>query len=142
MRSVRTLACVAVVLLWVTAATSAGEPLAVIVHPSRAARVDRNEVARIFLKQQRFWSDGEPIVVINREAGCAARAFFSARVLAKDSSWLSSYWNEQYFHGIFPPATLSSAAAVKMFVASEPNAIGYIDASEVDSSISVVLRLP
>jgi len=142
MRYVHPLAGVASILLLLARPTFAQEPLAIIVHPSRAAHVERAEVARIFLKQQRFWSDGEPIVAINREPGCASRASFSERVLGGSSGWLSAYWNEQYFHGIFPPATLSSAAAVKKFVASERNAIGYINASEVDDSVGVVLRVP
>jgi ABC-type phosphate transport system substrate-binding protein len=120
----------------------AEEPLTVIVHPSRTTRMNRAEVARIYLRKQRFWADGEPIVAVNREAGSRAREQFSELVLGSETSWLAAYWNEQYFQGIFPPATLSSGAAVKKFVASERNAIGYIEAGEVDESVAVVLPLP
>ena len=51
------------------------------------------------------------------------------------------YWNRQYFKGVLPPATLASNEAVKRFVASEERAIGYVDASAVDASVRVVLRL-
>jgi ABC-type phosphate transport system substrate-binding protein len=137
-----TAAGVALGIVLLASATPAAEPLAVIVHPSRPVSLSRAEVARIYLRKQRFWDDGEPIVAINREAGSRVREQFSEQVLDAEPSWLAAYWNEQYFHGIFPPATLSSAAAVKQFVARERNAIGYIEAAEVDDSVKVVLPLP
>jgi ABC-type phosphate transport system substrate-binding protein len=137
-----TAACVALGIALLAPVTDAAEPLAVIVHPSRTTRMNRTEVARIYLRTQRFWGDGQPIVAINREAGSRAREQFSERVLGSETSWLPAYWNEQYFQGVFPPATLSSGAAVKRFVASDRNAIGYIEAGEVDESVTVVLPLP
>jgi ABC-type phosphate transport system substrate-binding protein len=133
-------AALTVVLL--AAATYAEDTVAVVVHPTRTVTMSREEVARIYLKKQRYWSDGEPIVVINRESGCVTRQVFTERVFGGDSAWLVGYWNERYFEGVFPPATLSSGAAVKKFVASERNAIGYIDATDVDESVKVVLPLP
>ena len=137
-----TAAFVVVGMVLLASGAHAEEPLAVVVHPSRMTTLSRAEVARIYLKKQRFWDDGAPIVAINREAGSRARERFAEQVLGNDRSWLAAYWNEQYFHGILPPATLLSGAAVKKFVASERNAIGYIDASEVDASVTVVLPLP
>ncbi len=57
------------------------------------------------------------------------------------SGALAAYWNDQYFLGTFPPVTLSSTEAVKRYVASDPNAIGYVEASSVDSTVRVVLDL-
>jgi hypothetical protein len=54
---------------------------------------------------QQGFIDGEPIVVINRESGSQARSIFAEQVFGADRSWLAGYWNEQYFQGIFPPAT-------------------------------------
>jgi ABC-type phosphate transport system substrate-binding protein len=99
------------------------------------------DVHNIFLKKRRFWDDGQPIVPLNREAGSALREAFSRRVLGGASSAFVGYWNDQYFHGVFPPATLSSSDAVKRYVAADRNAIGYIWDSEVDDSVRVVLRL-
>ena len=125
-------------------APHAAEPLAVIVHPSRSVSMSRAEVARIYLKKQRFWRrwradrGDQPR---GRESARVER--FSERVFGAVTAHGSrAYWNEQYFQGIFPPATLSSGAAVKKYVASERNAIGYIDAGEVDDSVKVVLPLP
>ncbi len=115
--------------------------IAVIVNPRRHATLQLEDVARIFLRKQRFWSDGAPIVPLNREAGSTLRETFSRRVLGVTSTELAVYWNEQYFLGTMPPATLSSSEAVKRYVASDPNAIGYIEATAVDNSVHVVFEL-
>lgn len=126
----------------VAAAAAAAEPaLAVIVHPSRTETVTREDVARIYLGRHRFWADGSAIVALNLPAGVAARERFSSLVLHGDSAQLATYWNEQYFHGILPPPVLSSTDAVKRYVASNPRAIGYIDAAQLDDTVRAIERL-
>ena len=120
---------------------AADAPLAVIAHPSHPERLSTADVARIFLRKRRFWPDGSPIVPLNREPGSDAREAFSHRVLGGDSARWASYWNDAYFNGVFPPAVLSSSAAVKRYVASEPGAIGYVDPADVDDTVRVVLEL-
>jgi len=115
--------------------------LAVIVHRDRVDELGVQDVANMFLKRRRFCADGAPIVALNREPRTTARESFSRRVLGATSETFAAYWNEQYFHGIFPPITLSSSAAVKRYVATDRNAIGYIEIGEVDASVRVVLRL-
>ena len=115
--------------------------IAVIVHPSRRAILSEEDVARIFLRKQRFWPDGSPIVPLNREAGSKLREIFSQRIFGSSSEALAGYWNEQYFLGMFPPATLSSTLAVKRYVAAEPNAIGYVESAAVDGTVRVALEL-
>ena len=73
--------------------------------------------------------------------GSELREAFSRWIFDAGSAALAGYWNEQYFLGMFPPATLSSTLAVKRYVAAEPNAIGYIESATVDSSVRVVLEL-
>jgi ABC-type phosphate transport system substrate-binding protein len=115
--------------------------LAVIVHPSRASAVTMEDLARIYLRKRRFWDDGAAIVPLNQAPGTAVRDLFSRRVLAADTPRLQEYWNEQYFHGVFPPIVLSSGAAVKRYVAADRDAIGYLEWGEVDDSVRVVLKL-
>jgi ABC-type phosphate transport system substrate-binding protein len=124
-----------------SSARPADVAIAVIVHPSRNQPLPLDDVARIFLKKQRFWDDGAPIVPLNREAESRLRERFSRKVFGMSSSALAAYWNDQYFLGTFPPVTLSSTEAVKRYVASDPNAIGYVEASSVDSTVRVVLDL-
>jgi len=127
--------------LAVMPAESAEPTLAVIVNTKRSMSLDLEDVTRIYLKQRRFWADGEAIVPVNREPESPARETFSKRALGHGSAYFADYWNGQYFQGILPPVTLSSDEAVKRYVATNPDAIGYIDAREVDGSVHLVLRL-
>src|SRR5262245_3965662 len=115
--------------------------MAVIVHPERHATLSIGEIAQIYLRRKRFWDDGSPIVPLNLPSEATLRARFSRLVLNQPEARLADYWNRQYFYGILPPATLASTEAVRRYVASDPNAIGYVPASEVDGSVHVVLQL-
>ncbi len=125
----------------VAAGQASAQDLAVIVNVDREARLTISEIARIYLKQRRFWNDRDPIVPLNRDAGSPARESFVRAVFGAKARQLADYWNQQYFRGVLPPATLASDEAVRRFVASEPRAIGYIVRSAVDDSIRVVLYL-
>jgi ABC-type phosphate transport system substrate-binding protein len=141
MRRIGTILCAAALLIASARATPAEPALVVIVNRHRPAALSLAEVSNIYLKKRRFWDDGTPIVPLNREPGSGAREDFSRRILGAPSGAFAAYWNQQYFHGVFPPVALSSGAAVKRYVAAERDAIGYVDASEVDDSVRVVLRL-
>lgn len=121
-------------------AAVAGE-LAVIVHAERDVQLSVAEVAQIYLKKRRFWEGTRAIVPVNRDSGSAIRRAFVRQIFGNLASTLVVYWNRQYFKGVLPPATLASNEAVRRFVASEERAIGYVDASAVDASVRVVLRL-
>lgn len=130
---------VAARLLVLPALASAG--LVVVMHPERDERPSKQEIAQIFLRQKRFWADGSRIVPLNRRAGTPERELFSRAVLGSGSRRQSSYWDQQSFDGTFPPAVLSSDAAVLRYVSADPRAIGYVDAAVVDDSVLTVLRL-
>jgi ABC-type phosphate transport system substrate-binding protein len=112
----------------------------VIVHPRRAAALTAGDVRAIYLKQKLYWADGQAMVAINRESGSQAREQFSTAVFGQGSRRMADYWNRRYFDaGEFPPATLASDDAVVRFVASNPNAIGYVLTRDLDESVAVVL---
>ena len=115
--------------------------LSVIVHPKRETRLTTAELAQIYLKTRRFWENGERIVAVNRNSQSEARDVFVHVVFGKNAQQLAFYWNQQYFRGILPPATLASDEAVRRFVAEERLAIGYVHPGWVDPSVKSVLRL-
>jgi len=133
----------AVVLL--VLATNAGgeraERIAVIVHPSRQGELSADLVAQIYLRRKRFWDDGAAIVPLNLTAGTPLRDAFTRAVLGQSEARLAEYWNRQYFYGVLPPPTLASTVAVVRYVASDPNALGYVPADAVDGSVRVAFRL-
>jgi ABC-type phosphate transport system substrate-binding protein len=115
--------------------------LVVVIHPDRPDALTLEDVRQIYLKKRRYWSDGHPIIPINRDAASEARATFSRAVFGPVAGRLATYWKRLYFQGVLPPATLASAAAVKRFVATEPNAIGYLEVHEADDSVRVAVAL-
>jgi len=141
MRPAGILLSTALALLTPAPAAPGERTLAIIVHPERTAALGIEDVAQIFLRKRRFWEDGAPIVALHHELGTAARASFSRLVLRADPGHLRAYWDQQYFAGILPPAVLSTSTAVKRYVAADRDAIGYIDWSEVDDSVRVVLKI-
>lgn len=140
MRFVGMLCCLLLLAEFGTAADE--RTLAVIVHPSHPDRPSRADVERMYLRQRRFWDDGSPVIPLNRGVGVPEREAFSRAILGKDSAQLESYWNEQYFHGVFPPAVVSSSEAMRRYVAADRNAIGYVWNDEVTPDVRVVLTLP
>ena len=140
----RCLLGLAAVLALLAPTRGAGEAVdivVIIVHPRRTSQLSLEDVAQIYLKRRRFWDDGSPVVPLNLPSGTPLRERFSRVVLRDSEARLAEYWNRQYFYGIFPPATLASTEAVRRYVASDPNAIGYLPASEVDGFVRAVLYL-
>jgi ABC-type phosphate transport system substrate-binding protein len=125
------------------AAASAGEreSVAVIVNPARRAELSVDDLAQIYLRRRRFWDDGSPVVPLNLSSPNPLRERFSRLVLRQSDARLADYWNREYFYGILPPATLASTEAMRRYVASDPNAIGYLPASQVDRSVQVLFHL-
>ncbi len=119
----------------------AGDRLALVVHADRADTITLETIAEIYLKKRLFWSNGEPIIPVNRDAISETRSLFTRLAFGDTARNLARYWNGQYILGVLPPATLASDEAVKRFVAAEPGAIGYIDASTVDDSVRAALYL-
>ena len=134
-------ALIALLLATLLASDALAGDVAVIVHPGRDVQLTVSEVARIYLRKRRFWADGERIVPVNRDSGSAVRKAFVRLVFGASAHQLVFYWNQQYFQGVLPPATLASDEAVKRFVASERLAIGYVHPSVVDSSVRVLMHL-
>jgi ABC-type phosphate transport system substrate-binding protein len=117
------------------------ERIAVIINPSRQTSLSVDELAQVFLKQRRYWREGEPMLPVNREADSWQRELFTLLVFDQEVRQLEIYWNRQYYRGVLPPATFASDEAVKRFVAINRNAIGYIRESLVDDSIRVIRYL-
>ena len=140
MRYLRTLLLIASIIVAAPCAADEPSELAVIVHPTRAAVLDISELRRIYLMQRRFWPDGSPIVPINHEGGPLRRTL--DMIVEPDAARLGAYWDRRYFEGVFPPITLASDEAIRRYVAAKPNAIGYVDARMIDSSVHVALKLP
>ncbi|UTF59533.1 phosphate ABC transporter substrate-binding protein [Gilvimarinus sp. DA14] len=112
----------------------------VITNPSGPDAMDANQVRDLFIGRSKSLPNGQSADPIDLESGQALREEFHNKVTGRSQAQLNAFWSKQVFTGKGqPPRTLDSTAAVKAAVASTPGAIGYIDSSEVDASVKVVL---
>ena len=67
---------------------------------------------------------------------------FYERVICRSSQQIKAYWSKQIFSGKgTPPKAASNNDEVLKLVASNPNLIGYVDSSKVNSDVKVVLTM-
>jgi ABC-type phosphate transport system substrate-binding protein len=111
----------------------------VIVNISNMATLSDNELSSLFLGKLKSFPDKKKAQAINLKYGNETRKSFEKTILKKTSSQVKAYWSKLLFSGKGKPLKeLSSDAEVKAYVAANPNAIAYIDASNIDSSVRVV----
>jgi hypothetical protein len=128
---------------WIAAAAIAlacGTPalaqVAVVVHPKSAlAAMTSEQVANIFLGKT-------PAAAADLPEGTPVRDQFYTRATGKTPAQVKAIWARLIFSGkALPPRELGNAAEVKKFVAGVPEAIGYIQKADIDSSVKLVLEL-
>ena len=120
--------------LAVAAQAVAGD-IVVIMAPG-AAPLTKAQVADIYLARN---LQLKPVDL--PDASAIHEAFYK-RATGRDAAQVKAVWAKLTFTGhAQPPKVLADAAAVKKAVAADPKAIGYIDADDVDRSITVVLAL-
>jgi ABC-type phosphate transport system substrate-binding protein len=124
-------------------AQAASAQVAVIVNPkSPLASMTADQVSAIFLGKSATLPSGATAVPADLPESNAARELFYSKAAGKTSSQVKATWARLTFSGkATPPRELGSAADVKKLVASNPDAIGYIEQSAVDSTVKVVLTL-
>ena len=128
--------------LLVAASSNAMADVAVIVNPANANTLSDSDISRAFLGKLKTFSDGQAINAVNSKANGQARVEFEKMVLKKSPAQVKAYWSKRLFTGKGKPLKeLASDADVLSFVASTPNAIGYVDASQVNDSVKVIKTL-
>jgi ABC-type phosphate transport system substrate-binding protein len=133
---------VLVILAMLVSLTARADGLLVIANqqvPLNSISVE--ELTLIYLIQRNTWSNGVPIVPVNREASSSTREYFSEQLFNRSPTDMSEYWNRLRFTGKFPPLVQTSDQAVLGFVRSVPGAIGYIDAATEPTGVKVLLKL-
>ncbi len=127
--------------LFLVAASASAEVVVIVSASSAITRLTHEQVTRIFLGKTDTFPNGSHVVPIDQSEGNAARDEFYSKVAKKNSSQLAAYWAKIIFTGDGrPPNLLGSNVAVRNAVADNPNVIGYIDKSAVDSSVRVILE--
>jgi ABC-type phosphate transport system substrate-binding protein len=129
-------------LLHATCALAApGEEVVVIAHRDNPNTVSAEFVVRIYTGAIKGWPDGSPVMAFDQPEDAEAREAFCTAVLRKSPANLKAIWSQNIFTGKgLPPKVAGTDEAMKRMVAANPNAIGYIHASQVDGSVKVLKR--
>lgn len=99
----------------------------------KATNISKDQIAQYFLGSTNTFSP------VDQADGSPIRVEFYKAVADKDPSQVRAIWSKLVFTGkARPPKQLGSSEDVKKQVASDINAIGYIEKSAVDSSVRVV----
>ena len=97
------------------------------------------QVADIFLGKTTRFPDGTPATPIDLQEESAVREKFYAQFTGKSPAQVKAHWSKIIFTGRGqPPMQAASGAQAKKLIAENPNAIGYIENSLVDSSVRVL----
>jgi ABC-type phosphate transport system substrate-binding protein len=81
-------------------------------------------------------------LLLDQGESSAVREQFYTKVTGKSASQVKAAWSRLVFSGkATPPKEIASSAEVKQLVASNPNAVGYIEKSAVDATVKVLLAV-
>jgi ABC-type phosphate transport system substrate-binding protein len=123
------------------AGSAMADVVAVVSAKSAHTTLTKNQVADIFLGKTVHFPDGTLALPIDQEEGSLSRSEFYATFAGKSQTQLKSHWTKIIFTGRGqPPKALSDGAAVRSFTAANPQAIGYMERSAVDSQVRVVVQ--
>jgi len=116
----------------------------IIANPnSGAGELDAKTAKRLFLGKTTSVPGMNSITLVSQTEASPTKAEFTQKVTKKTPSQFKSYWSRMIFSGkAVPPKELAGDAEVKAYVASHADAVGYIDAGNVDDSVKVLLRAP
>jgi ABC-type phosphate transport system substrate-binding protein len=135
----------ALILLFLWAGSApAHAALAIIVHPSNnMSGITADQAADIYLGKSGVFPNGQRVTPVDQGPSSPARLKFYKAVVKKDGSTLKVYWSKLLFTGKGqPPREIGDDAEMKSWVASNPDAIGYVDGKFVDSTVKVLLIIP
>jgi ABC-type phosphate transport system substrate-binding protein len=122
-------------------AQMASAEVAVIVNPKSAmATMTPDQVSAIFMGKSNTLPSGATAAPADLPESSPIREQFYSKAAGKTSAQVKATWARLTFSGkATPPKEMTTAADVKKYVASNPDAIGYIEKSAVDSTVKVVL---
>jgi ABC-type phosphate transport system substrate-binding protein len=115
--------------------------LAIIVNTSNPVdNLSLRELRKVFLGERAHWPNARRITLVMMEPGQPER-----RALIRDVCQMSeSDFTRHFLNGVFTgevfasPKTLASPVGVRKFVFNVPGAIGYVRASDIDSTVKVI----
>ena len=126
--------------LLLSIATAQSDPIVVVVNAtSPVTKLDKEQVANLFLGKSSSYPDGSAAVPIEQTDGAPAHDEFHKSVTEKSASQLKSYWSKMIFSGKgTAPKEVASNAELLKLLAGNPTMIGYVDKTAADKTVKVV----
>lgn len=128
------------VTLALVARVSTAEVVVVVSARSSLVTVTEDQVANVFLGRTSLVDNGVNLIPVDLGDDSPTRDEFYRKVTGKSPAQLKGYWSSLVFTGkAEPPREVANPAAVKKFLESTPSAIGYLNVTDVDARVRVVL---
>lgn len=100
------------------------------------------QASDLFLGKSADFPNGQHAVPIDQSEGSPVRDAFYLKTSGKAPAQMKAHWARMLFTGRGqPPVESGDNAAIKRLVADNPNLVGYIDRSALDSSVRAVLSI-
>jgi ABC-type phosphate transport system substrate-binding protein len=113
--------------------------VAIVVHPSNDSSFNKSTIKKIFLGKSKSFSNGRVAILLSSPPKNATTEEFNKKVVGKSSNQINAYWSKMIFTGKgTPPQKMASDSEIVSAVASNPDAIGYIDAAAATDAVKVV----
>ncbi|QTH62936.1 phosphate ABC transporter substrate-binding protein [Psychrosphaera ytuae] len=113
----------------------------VVVNAENESKITSSDIKKLFLARKGAFNNGDPARLATLEKNNEIREDFNSNILNKSESQYSGYWAKMRFTGrATPPLEFSSSIEVREFVSKNKNAIGVMDAEDVDGSVRVVFE--
>lgn len=120
------------------------ESIAVIVNPKSSlvqADVPLKTLQDIFLGKVTEIK-GQALQPVNQEQQRPITILFNEAVLKKNENQVRAYWSKMVFSGTTsPPPSLADDQSVKIHVAKNSDAISYVQKSQVDETVKVLMEV-
>lgn len=125
-------------LAWSTS-PALSDVVAVVSAKSPITSLSKSQVTDIFLGRATRFPDGTPAVPIDQIEGTAVHSEFYASFTGRTVTQVKAYWSRIIFTGRGqPPKVVLNDGELKQLLANDPHAIGYLERSDIDSSVKVL----
>jgi ABC-type phosphate transport system substrate-binding protein len=115
--------------------------VAVVSSNNANTTLSKAQVTDIFLGKISHFPNGALAVPIDQAVGSLAREEFYVSYAAKSSAQITSYWAKIIFTGRGqPPKAVANSVEVRRLLAANPQAISYIERSDVDNTLKILLQ--
>lgn len=115
------------------------EGVAVVAGEGEIHALSAEQIADIYLGRMHRLPNGALVTPIDQREGTATRDTFYSSITGRSPAQVKAHWARIIFTGRGePPEQVGSSEDVKKLVASDPNAIGYIEDSAVDDTVRVL----